>query len=375
MHRSALFLTLATVALGASARLNGDAQANSGNILSPPSIAARSLGNIDVHLFEHNFIEATLERRQAMPDISQVGRTADIAAVADVTKLSDATKVADATKLNRRRVIDVKLRRREDVDADAHAHVALKRRRRDLENIIDDAHKLIDVELRKRADITEDVNHLKANVQELVELDRRLDLDPIVGNTHALINVELFRRHEQVDAVAVANVDLNLRSDLESIVGDAHKIIDVKLRKRADINKDVDLKNEIDSLVQLDRRDGAHKLIDVKLLRRHEEVDAHAKVNLERRQDPENIVGGAHRLIDVKLRKRGDIKGNLNDLRVNVDELVNLDRRDLNIGAVVQMHYPITVTLGRGVDISEEDRVVKRKRSIEGTRITPRNSK
>ncbi|KAF9202471.1 hypothetical protein BGZ59_002146 [Podila verticillata] len=400
MYRSALFLTLAAVALGASARLNGDAQANPGNLLSPPSIAARSLDNIDVHLFERNFIEATQERRRAMPDFSQVGQIADIdvaglskfadaskltdeTKLADDTKVADVAKVADASKLNRRKVIDVKLRRREDVDAHAHANVALKRRRQDLENIVHDADKLIDVKLLKRADINEDVNHMKAKVQELVKLDRRLDLGNIVGNTHALIDVKLFRRHEEVDAVAKAA--LNRRSDLENIVGDAHKLIDEKLRKRADINEDVDnLKNKIDSLVKLDRRDGAHKLIDVKLLRRHEQVDAHAHfdVNLERRHDLENIVGDAHKLIDVRLLKRGDIKDDLNDLKAKVDELVQLDRRGLNIGAVVQMRQPITVTLGRGLDVntaklvseSEEGRLVKRKRVIKGTRIIPRSN-
>ncbi|KAG0320155.1 hypothetical protein BG000_003681, partial [Podila horticola] len=117
MHRSALFLTLAAVALGASARLNGDAQA-SGNILSPSSIAARGLPNIDAHLFEHNFIEATLQRRQAVPDLSQVGqvgqvdqladvtKVADVANLAQLAKLTDPTKVADVTKLNRRNDVD-----------------------------------------------------------------------------------------------------------------------------------------------------------------------------------------------------------------------------------------------------------------------------
>lgn len=390
MHHSALFLTLAAVALGASARLNGDAQANSGNVLSPPSIAARGLDNINANLFEHNFIEATLERRQAKPDISQVGQVADIAIVADVTKLADVTMVADATTLNHRRVIDVKLRRREDIDADAH--VALKRRHQDLQNIVDDVHKLIDVKLSKRADINEDVNHLTAKVQELVKLDRRLDLNHIVGDTHALINVKLFRGHEEVNAHAHAKVNLNRRGDLENIVGDARKLIDVKLFKRADINEDVnDLKNKIDSLVKLDRRDEAHKLIDVKLLRRHGEVDAHVrgKANLNRRADLENIVGDAHKLIDVKLLKRADVKDELYDLRAKVDDLAKLDRRSLNIGAVVQVRHPITVTLGHlgvsGIDVaatldsetipSGEGRIVKRKRSIVGTRITPRSSK
>ncbi|KAF9312964.1 hypothetical protein BG003_005765 [Podila horticola] len=356
MHRSALFLTLAAVALGASARLNGDAQA-SGNILSPSSIAARGLDNIDAHLFEHNFIEATLQRRQVVPDISQVDQVdqlADVTKVADVAnlallaKLTDPTKVADVTKLNRRN------------DVDAHVHADLQR--------------------------------------------RRLDLTRVVG-ARALIKVKLFRRHEDgVNAHVVAKTNLG-RRDLKNIVSDvAHQLIDVKLPKRADIKDDLnDLKHKVESLVKLDRRNdvdahvhadlqrrrldlshvvGARALIKVKLFRRHEDgVNAHvvAKTNLGRR-DLKNIVSDvAHQLIDVKLPKRADIKDDLNDLKLKVTGLVKLDRRSLTKTTVSRRNAPLIEVADLVSDVTDlqddAGRVVqKRKRTIEGTRIIPRNS-
>ncbi|KAF9325964.1 hypothetical protein BG006_010569 [Podila minutissima] len=252
MHRSTLFLTLAAIALGAPARLNSNSQASSGNILSPPSIAARGLDNIDTHLFERNFIEATLERRQ-MPDLPQVGQVAQLAdttKLADVTKfagvpqtegasqVADVSKLADATKLNRREVIEVKLRRR-NVDDHARTHAGLLRRRRNLENIVSDTHKMINVKLSKRADIKGTFENFKTKVNDLVKLDRRsMDVNDV---THKLIGVKLFGRHEEaVNAHAIAKRDLQRHQDLVNIVSDASRVSSDKLRKRADISDDLD---------------------------------------------------------------------------------------------------------------------------------------
>ncbi|KAF9295693.1 hypothetical protein BGZ74_010685 [Mortierella antarctica] len=271
MHRSVLFLTLAAVALGAPARLNSNSQASSGNILSPPSIAARGLDNIDTHLFERNFIEATLERRH-MPDLSQVGQFAQLA---DPTKLADVTKFAGAPQ------------------TEGASQVA-------------DASKLVDV--IKLADV--------AKLADVTKLNRR-----------KVIEVKLRRRSMDVNDVT-------------------RKLIGVKLfgRRSKDVN------------------DVTHKLIGVKLFGRHEEADnAHAvaKRDLQRHQDLMNIVSDASRVISDKLRKRADISDNLDNLRAKVNDL-------MADSLVSGMAIPQSVDAGRAVQ--------KRKRTIEGTRITPRNS-
>ncbi|KAG0314963.1 hypothetical protein BG000_005358, partial [Podila horticola] len=226
----------------------------------------------------------------------------------------------------------------------------------------------------------------------------------VVG-ARALIKVKLFRRHEDgVNAHVVAKTNLG-RRDLKNIVSDvAHQLIDVKLPKRADIKDDLnDLKYKVESLVKLDRRNdvdahvhadlqrrsshlshvvGAHALIKVKLFRRHEDgVNAHvvAKTNLGRR-DLKNIVSDvAHQLIDVKLPKRADIKDDLNDLKYKVTGLVKLDRRSLTKMTVSRRNAPLIEVADLVSDVTDlqddAGRVVqKHKRTIEGTRIIPRNS-
>ncbi|KAG0344869.1 hypothetical protein BG005_001629 [Podila minutissima] len=291
MHRSVLFLTLAAVALGAPARLNSNSQASSGNILSPPSIAARGLDNIDTHLFERNFIEATLERRH-MPDLSQVGQFAQLA---DPTKLADVTKFAGAPQ------------------TEGASQVA-------------DASKLVDV--IKLADVAKLADVTKLNRRKVIEVKlRRRNMD-VNDVTRKLIGVKLFGRR---------SMDVN---DV------TRKLIGVKLfgRRSMDVN------------------DVTHKLIGAKLFGRHEEADnAHAvaKRDLQRHQDLMNIVSDASRVISDKLRKRADISDNLDNLGAKVNDL-------MADSLVSGMAIPQSVDAGRAVQ--------KRKRTIEGTRITPRNS-
>ncbi|KAG0343684.1 hypothetical protein BG004_005077 [Podila humilis] len=187
MHRSILLLTLAAVAFGATNLDN--AALNAKNILNPNAIATHDLNTESLHLFDRKPCEVHLVRR--------------------LNVLAQANAHSQE-----RKVIDVKLRRRDGNNVHTDAKIELNRRL--LKVGEEQERRLINVQLRRRH-VKVDVNAKVHQSHSVVEQEQ---------GQHKLIDVKLLRRNDK-DIHANAKVGFNRRGMLQE-----HKPIEVRLLRR-----------------------------------------------------------------------------------------------------------------------------------------------
>lgn len=313
MHQSALFLTLATVALGASTKVNTNADIHTNtdsttatvNLMNPPALAAR---NVEINVLHHVDTDSSIVRH---PITVELGRRSDV----------------NADLLKEDKPIDIKVMKRLNLDVGSTQK----------------GHKLVDVDLNRRSDVTADL--VKEDKPINVNVSKRLNLNvDTTPQEHKLINVDLNCRHLDV------NADL-LKED---------KPVDVNVAKRLNLNVDATPQQE-------------HRLINVHLNRRHLDVntdllnkDKPVGVNVAKRLTL-NLDTTTHettqKLINVDLNRRLDANINTNTntqttstvylARSRMPTALEVSRRNLDINTLLaKEHKLITVDLGKRLDLN-----------------------
>ncbi|KAG0274815.1 hypothetical protein BGZ95_009438, partial [Linnemannia exigua] len=260
MHQSALLITLATVALGASARFTADINTHSNkndatiatvNILNPGTIAARDIVKINIEANPNANVksESSTVRHPMTVELGKNILSQEKPLKVNVVKRLDQNLDNILQKETTIKLINVDLTRRLDVDT----------------NVLDKESKVVDAHIAKRLDL-----NIGANTQESQKL---VDINTQDG--HKLINVDLTRR-----------LDINT-----NVLNQENKVADARIAKRLDLNLGANTQ-EGHKLVDVNTQDG-HKLINVDLARR---LDINT-----------NVLNQENKLADAHVAKRLDL--------------------------------------------------------------------
>ncbi|KAK3819236.1 MAG: hypothetical protein JOS17DRAFT_794138 [Linnemannia elongata] len=313
MHQSALFLALATVALGASAKVNTNTDIHTNpdsttatvNLLNPPALAAR---NVDINVLHNVDADSSIVRH---PITVELGRRSDV----------------NADLLKDDRPVEVNVAKRLNLNVGATSQ----------------EHKLINVDLNRRhidanADLLKEDNPVNVNVAKRLNLN--VDTTP---QEHKLINVDLNRRLDantntqttstvnlargrMPTALEVSRRNLNTNLDINTLLAKEHKLINVDLGKRFDLKIDSTVHTQINT-----NDNGEQKLINVDLGKRLD-LDIGTTVHTNTHTNVE------HKLINVNLGKR--------DLQMSTGYVLDTTKVDANgQGTVVASKRDLNVNV------------------------------
>ncbi|KAF9146450.1 hypothetical protein BGX30_000072 [Mortierella sp. GBA39] len=282
MHQSALFLTLATVALGAST--NADTTTATVNLLNHPALAARiadvnvqHYADTDSSIIQHPITVELGRRLDVNADLLKEDKPVDVKAMKRLNLEVGSTQEGHKSitvDINRRlldvnadllkedKPVDINVAKRLDLNvgtaSQAHKviHVDINRRHLDVNAYLLKEDRPVDVNVAKRLDLNVGTTS-QAHKVITVDINRRLDA---TTNTQTTATVNLARdRMPTTHEVSRRHLDIN------TLLAKEHKLIIVDLGKRLDLN--------IGTTVHTNTHaDGEHKLITVDLGKRHQQM-------------------------------------------------------------------------------------------------------
>ncbi|KAG0207272.1 hypothetical protein BGX33_006926 [Mortierella sp. NVP41] len=353
MHHSALFLTLATVAISASTRVNVDINqkaASTNNEASTTSATVNFLNsavlatrNVDINLLAN--VDTDNKPTAHHPITVELGKRLNVNVDPNVNNEEDKSVNAELSRhvgisadlLKQDQPVSVNVGKRLDVD------------------VLCQEHKLINVDLNRRLDSSADL--LRQDKPVSVNVDKRLDLN-VLNHEHKLINVDLSKRLD-IDVLnqehKLINVDLGKRLDFD-ILSPEYKLISVNFDRRLDAHFLPDSNTPAIAHIQ----PGDSQTVNVNLARGRMltavEVNRRLDINanLLKQDRPIDIDAQTSQQSEpthvIHVKKRVDL--NINDILAKEHKLITVDlgkRLDLNIDTSLNKeHKLITVDLGKG---------------------------
>ncbi|KAF9910061.1 hypothetical protein EC991_007392 [Linnemannia zychae] len=355
MHQSALFFTLATVALGASASVTADV-----NLLNPGTLAAHTL-NINVHANDDANVksESSIVRHPITVELGKI-LTANANVATQEKNLVDAhvTKRLDlnigANTQAGSKLINVNLSHRPDVNT---------------ELLKDD--KPVDVTTPNLASVNMNTAHTQDNKLVNLDVNRHLDVKADVATKgEKLVDAHVAKRldlHIGADTQGhkLINVDLNPRAIVDAeVVNQEKKLVDAHVAKRLDLH--IGANTQGHKLINVDLNPRA--IVDAEVVNQEKKlVDAHVAKRLDLHIGA-NTQG--HKLINVDLNPRAIVDAEVVNQEKKLVDAHVAKRLDLHIGANTQGHKLINVDLNPRAIVDAE--VVNQDKKIVDAHVVKR---
>jgi hypothetical protein len=309
MHQSALLFTLATVALGASTRVNTDINTN-----TDPNAVAPALNPLNPSALAapvHRIVNINTDSAAARHPITvELGKSLDI----------------DTDLLTQGKPTDVNVQKRLNLNV----------------NTQQEGRKLINVDLNRRPDVNTELPGEDKSV--VVNVSKRLDLNldtTTPQQEHKVINVDLSRRLDvdanlpKQDKPADVDVAKPLGINADPLNPQENKPVDVNFAKHLDLNLDTTTTHQ-----------QTHKLINVDpnpLLNTY----ANPEVNANNQQTATTTSSSSSSVAAVNLA-RGRMPTALEVSRRHLD---NVNKVDIN-SILAKEHKLATVDLGKRLDLN-----------------------